>query len=44
MKEAIFRIVFFSVLVGIALGYNLWLNDGCEVVGVMTWSGKHCLD
>jgi len=44
MKEAIFRIVFFSTMVAIALGFNLWLASGCDAgAGMVTWEGKKCV-
>ena len=26
----------------ILIGYSIWLDSGCEIAGVMTWSGKVC--
>lgn len=34
----------FSLALAIAIGYMVWLDAGCERVGVMTWSGKVCYE
>ena len=33
-----------AIIIALALvvGYNVWLNQGCQLAGVMTWHGKVC--
>lgn len=28
----------------LAASYLIWLNAGCELIGVMTWHGKECIN
>lgn len=35
-------LTFFIALAVIAVIYIVWLDAGCELTGVMTWSGKVC--
>lgn len=32
------------VMLAGAIGFNLWLNQGCTLSGYLTWHGKVCLD
>jgi hypothetical protein len=39
------KVAIFFICVVLAGGFYLhWLNEGCELAGVMTWEGKQCID
>lgn len=42
-REVVGFALLFMVGVGLALAYNIWLDSGCHVNGVMTMAGKVCL-
>ena len=42
--NAMKTIIAFALLFVLGVGYMVWLDAGCERVGVMTWQGKVCAE
>lgn len=41
MKDLIFFFLFSFIVI---VSYSVYLNYGCEMIGVMTWEGKVCFE
>lgn len=34
----------FVLFIVLAITFNVWLDHGCKLQGVMTWHGKVCIN
>lgn len=41
-KPLVYALIGVCMIVA-AIGYNLYLDHGCRLNGVMTWQGKQCI-
>lgn len=37
------HLILMSLLI-LGLAYMAWLDNGCELSGIMTWEGKYCIN
>jgi Na+/H+ antiporter NhaC len=43
-KKINWNIVTFFALLALGIAYLAWLDNGCALNGIMTWTGKVCIN